>query len=125
MQRTGLDCTSLHRFRATAIFYPNFYPKRQPGGAGELFLLVAAANREGRPGCVTSLPSWSYGFDSRRPLSSSVRRFGELRQHLLSDGGPFAPEALDFLETEYRVEMKGGGVIRPVTWNTVSVRAKA
>jgi hypothetical protein len=29
MHRTGLDCTSLHRFRATAIFYPNFFPKVQ------------------------------------------------------------------------------------------------
>ena len=42
-----------------------------------------------------------------------VRRLSELRQHLLADGGPFAPEALDFLETEYRVKMKRDGVICP------------
>jgi hypothetical protein len=29
MHRTGLGCTSPHGFRATAIFYPNFYPKVQ------------------------------------------------------------------------------------------------
>ena len=68
MHRTGLGCTSLHRFRATAIFYPNFYLKVQQSGAGMLYVLVIAANRSGRPGCVTSLPSWSCGFDSRRPL---------------------------------------------------------
>jgi hypothetical protein len=33
-----------------------------------LYVLVIAANWSGRPGCVTSLPSWSCGFDSRRPL---------------------------------------------------------
>jgi hypothetical protein len=32
------------------------------------YLLVTAANWSGEPGCVTSLPSWSCGFDSRRPL---------------------------------------------------------
>jgi hypothetical protein len=31
---TGPRCTSLHRFRAAAIFYPNFYPNRQQCGAG-------------------------------------------------------------------------------------------
>jgi hypothetical protein len=25
---TGLRCTSFHRFQATAVFYPIFYPKR-------------------------------------------------------------------------------------------------
>jgi len=33
-----------------------------------LYLLVTAANWRGQPGCVTSLPSWSCGFDSRRSL---------------------------------------------------------
>lgn len=33
MHRTGLACTSLHRFRTTAIFYPNFYPEVQQSGA--------------------------------------------------------------------------------------------
>jgi hypothetical protein len=78
------------------------------------YRLVRAVSCSSRPGYGTSLPSWSYGFDSRRPLSSSVGCLRELRQHLLADGGRFAPEALDFLEAEYRVEMKGGGVIRPV-----------
>ena len=32
------------------------------------YLLVTAANWSGRPEFVTSLPSWSCGFDSRRPL---------------------------------------------------------
>jgi len=47
------------------------------------------------------------------PVLMFVRRLSELRQHLLADGGPFAPEALDFLETEYRVKMKRDGVICP------------
>ena len=33
-----------------------------------LYLLVTAADWRGRPVRVTSLPSWSCGFDSRRPL---------------------------------------------------------
>ena len=68
MQRTGLACTNLHRFRTMAIFYPNFYPKVQQSGAEMLYVLVIPANWNGRPGRVTSLPSWSCGFDSRRPL---------------------------------------------------------
>src|SRR5262249_54857743 len=32
------------------------------------YLLITAANWIGRPESVTSLPSWSCGFDSRRPL---------------------------------------------------------
>ena len=57
--------------------------------------------------------SWLCRFDSRRPLSASLRRPRELRQNVLTSGGPFAPEALHFLETECRVKMKRGGVIRP------------
>lgn len=68
MHRTGLAYTSLHRFRARAIFYPNFYPKEQQSGAGMLYVLVIVANWSGRPGCVTDLPSRSCGSDSRRPL---------------------------------------------------------
>ena len=41
-----------------------------------LYLLVTAANWSGRRECVTSLPSWSCGFDSRRPLRGSVVFFG-------------------------------------------------
>jgi hypothetical protein len=36
IHRTGLACTSLHRFRARAIFYPNFYPKVQQSGAANV-----------------------------------------------------------------------------------------
>ena len=43
-------------------------PKRQRGGIEMSYLLVTAVNLSGRPWCVTSLPSWSCGFDSRRPL---------------------------------------------------------
>jgi len=37
-----------------------------------LYVLVTAANRSGPQECVTSLPSWSCGFDSRRPLSTTL-----------------------------------------------------
>jgi hypothetical protein len=37
-----------------------------------LYILVTGANLRGLPDCVTSLPSWSCGFDSRRPLSTSI-----------------------------------------------------
>ena len=67
-QRTALFCTAIHRFRATAIFYPNFYPNRRRSGVERLSLLVTAANPSGHRECATSLPSWSCGFDSRRPL---------------------------------------------------------
>ena len=33
VHRTALRCTRIHGFRAAAIFYPNFYPKRQRGGS--------------------------------------------------------------------------------------------
>src|SRR5271169_3130419 len=33
-----------------------------------LYLLVTELTGSRRPECVTSLPSWSCGFDSRRPL---------------------------------------------------------
>ena len=78
--RTGLRCTSIHRFRAAAIFYPNFYPNRRRSGVERLYLLVTAANWNGRPGSVTSLPSWSCGFDSRRPLQ--LAGFFRLTVHL-------------------------------------------
>src|SRR5580693_1935574 len=68
MHGTGLGCTSLHGFRTTAIFYQNFYPKVQQSGAEMLYALVIPANWSVRLGYVTSLPSWSCGFDSRRPL---------------------------------------------------------
>jgi hypothetical protein len=46
-----------------------FYPKRQRGGIEIPHFLVKAVNSTGRPEPVSSLPSWSYGFDSRRPSS--------------------------------------------------------
>jgi hypothetical protein len=43
-QRPALLYTRIHGFRAAAIFYPIFYPKRQRSGAEMLYLLVKAAN---------------------------------------------------------------------------------
>ena len=43
-------------------------PKSQRNGVEGLYLLVTATSWGGRPEFVTSLPSWSCGFDSRRPL---------------------------------------------------------
>jgi len=78
VHRTGLRCTSFHRFQAAAVFYPVFYPRRQCSGVEMLYLLVTAANWNSRAGCANSLPSWSCGFDSRRPLQGS----GPGRWHL-------------------------------------------
>ena len=47
------------------------------------------------------------------PRSTSLRCPRELRQHVHASSGPFAPEAPHFLETENRVKMKRGEVIRP------------
>src|ERR1700750_1323721 len=62
---------------------------------------------------LTNLPSWLSGSCSRCPLSASLRCPRELRQHVLASGGPVAPEAPHFLETECRVKVKRGDVIRP------------
>ena len=35
--RTPLDCTSRYRFRAARVFYPTFYPKRQPAKSRSYF----------------------------------------------------------------------------------------
>jgi hypothetical protein len=70
MQRTGLRCTNIHRFRVAAIFYPNFYPNRHRREVKRPYLPVTATNWRDRPKYVTSLPSWSCGFDSRRPLQA-------------------------------------------------------
>ena len=40
-----------------------------------------AAYRTGWPGCDISLPSWSCGFDSRRPLHRDVPRHRAMRSH--------------------------------------------
>src|SRR5215472_13291011 len=68
VHRTGLCCTSFHRFQAAAIFYPNFYPNRQRSEVEISYLLVTGDNWRGLPEFVTSLPCWSCGFDSCRPL---------------------------------------------------------
>jgi hypothetical protein len=68
VQRTGLRGTSVHGFRAATIFYPDFYPNRYRCRVEMPYLLVTVANCIGRPGSVTTLLSWSCGFDSRRPL---------------------------------------------------------
>jgi hypothetical protein len=47
MHGTGQCCTNIHRFQVVAVFYPNFYPKGQPGDVERLFLLVMAAKPEG------------------------------------------------------------------------------
>jgi hypothetical protein len=72
VHRPALPRTRIHGVRAAAIFDPNFYPKGQRGGIEMSYLLVKAANRSDGPECVTSLPSWSCGFDSRRPLQLPV-----------------------------------------------------
>jgi hypothetical protein len=75
VQGTALRCTNFHRFQAAAVFYPNFYPKRQHSGIEMPYLLVTAANWKDQPWYVTSLPSWSCGFDSRRPLYGNLTSF--------------------------------------------------
>ena len=52
-------------------FLPRFLPDRHRRGVEMPYLLVTAASWTGRPEPVTSLPSWSCGFDSRRPLYAS------------------------------------------------------
>jgi hypothetical protein len=80
---SGCQCarngTTLHwppQTPGNGIFYPNFYPNRQRGLADRSYLLVAGPSRDNQPGCATSLPSWSCGFDSHRPLQlNGVFRF--------------------------------------------------
>jgi hypothetical protein len=55
--KTAPRCTRLHKFRAAAVFYPFFYPKRQRSGVEELFLLVTVISWSGRSEFVTSFPS--------------------------------------------------------------------
>ena len=71
VHRTAPRCTRIHGSRAAAIFYPNFYPKRRRSRIERLYLLIMAAKCSSQPECATSLPSWSCGFDSRRPLQLS------------------------------------------------------
>jgi hypothetical protein len=52
VHRPALGCTRIHGFQAAAIFYPDFYPKRQSGGIETSFLLVTAA-RDGGIGART------------------------------------------------------------------------
>src|SRR6266852_1041378 len=55
--RTAVRCTSLHRLPAAAIFYPNFYPKRQRSGAEMAYLLVTGTDWSRRPEYASSFPS--------------------------------------------------------------------
>jgi hypothetical protein len=59
---------ALYASGAAAVSHPVFYPKRRRSGVEMLYLLVTAAKWSSRPECVASLPSWSCGFDSRRPF---------------------------------------------------------
>ena len=72
VHRTAPSCTAMHRFRAAAIFYPNFDPNRPHSGIEMPYLLVTAVSWSGNPESGISLPSWSCGFDSHRPLSTRV-----------------------------------------------------
>jgi hypothetical protein len=87
VHRTGLHCTSLHRLQEVAVFYPVFYPKKQHSEVEMLYLLVKAANGSRRPEFISSLPSWSCGFDSRRPLREILvhRGFSIIRSTNLRD----------------------------------------
>ncbi len=55
--RTGLRCTSFHRFRAAAVFYPVFYPKKRRSGVEMVYHLVKGTNWSSRPECASSFPS--------------------------------------------------------------------
>jgi hypothetical protein len=72
VHRTGLRCTHPPQIPGSGDFLPKFLSKqavRRNRGAvspGQIRKL------ECRPECVTSLPSWSCGSDSRRPLSTSI-----------------------------------------------------
>jgi hypothetical protein len=50
-----------NRFPATAIFYPNFYPRKQRNGAEMAYLLVTGTNWSLEPEYASSFPSWSSG----------------------------------------------------------------
>lgn len=52
-------------------FLPNFLPKEAAQRSLDVIYLVTVANWRSRPECGTSLPSWSCGLDSRRPLLSA------------------------------------------------------
>ena len=68
MHWTGPCCTSIHKFRVMAVFYPDLYPERRHSQAETLYLLVAGTSRSIPTEHTGNLPSWSCGFDSRRPL---------------------------------------------------------
>jgi hypothetical protein len=49
-------------------FLPELLPKEASQRSEKSHLLVKGINWASRLGCKTCLPSWSCGFDSRRPL---------------------------------------------------------
>ena len=59
-----------------------------------LYLLVTVANGRSLPECVTSLPSWSCGFDSRRPL------------HRDPAAGPAAQQAGDRIAGQFAARVR-------------------
>ena len=130
--RTALRCTSLHRFREAAIFYPNFYPDRQRSGVEMVYPLVTAASLGGWPEFVSSLPSWSCGFDSRRPLQlGGLFRFCvSICPRLKSSTGPQAwpcdvpPAKLQSSNLVMLTRGAGGTTHRP-TQNASSLKAGA
>jgi len=71
VHRTGPRCASMHRFQGLAVFYPNLYPERRHSEAETLCLLIAGTSRSSPTEHAANLPSWSCGFDSRRPLRGS------------------------------------------------------
>ena len=79
--RTAVRCTSLHRFPAAAIFYPNFYPKQQRSGAEIAYLLVTGTDWSRRPEYASSFPSWS---SASIPVAAQGPSAGSLRLVLVA-----------------------------------------
>jgi hypothetical protein len=66
------DRSTLHQYSripGRGNFLPRFLPKQALSRSREAVSPGHAANRRDRPECIASLPSWSCGFDSRRPLA--------------------------------------------------------
>ena len=68
---TASEPTGLHGSLAQRIFYPNFYPRRPQGGISRRHYIPHGEGLSGARafGLRAILPSWSCGFDYRRPLS--------------------------------------------------------
>ena len=66
--KTAVRCTRLHRLRAAAIFYPNFYPNSERSGVEVLYILVAALNWAGGPDVS---PAFQAGHAGSIPVARS------------------------------------------------------